>query len=171
VNEEKTLERARAALALKEPVRYLLGAGGKDPRRTTPAVAGACDCSGFVAWCLGTPRKLPKPVPQSMLDYNGGWLSTSGIHHDATGAEAKFREENAGWGARLGGLLVYPDWKDAGNRKRQGHVAVISEVVDGVVTKIIHCSMSNQKGGKSAIQETGPKAFDRADAIYVEWLG
>lgn len=75
---------ARALSALAMDVYYELGTGGFNPAAASPAtlcrrphgVVPCCDCSGFVAWCLGIPRRMNHPF---YVLQNGGRLSTQAM--------------------------------------------------------------------------------------------
>lgn len=59
---------------------YKLGAGGRNPDDGTPFDRdGRCDCSGFVAHCLGIDRKQPD-----------GWVNTTAIVLDAQHPGGRF---------------------------------------------------------------------------------
>ena len=84
---EEAVQRARSAAG--QGCQYALGKGGLHPERPFPwAVAvdaKLCDCSGFVAWCLGVSRQAPVPALP--------WLETTAVYHDAMGAAHGEREE------------------------------------------------------------------------------
>lgn len=93
---------SRARLAMRKGTRYVLGAGGYDPKAPLPHDSNrGCDCTGFVAWAWGIDRrrsrnglvevqsdaliieanrlngnvvKLSKPEPGCVLVYGGIWL-------------------------------------------------------------------------------------------------
>lgn len=93
---------SKARFAIRKDTRYVLGAGGYDPNAELPHDKNrGCDCTGFVAWCLGIDRrrsrndlvevqsdalvieanrpngnvvKLAKPEPGCVLVYGGVWL-------------------------------------------------------------------------------------------------
>jgi hypothetical protein len=93
---------SKARFAIRKNTRYVLGAGGYDPNAELPHDKNrGCDCTGFVAWCLGIDRrrsrndlvevqsdalvieanrpngnvvKLAKPEPGCVLVYGGVWL-------------------------------------------------------------------------------------------------
>lgn len=153
----------RALSACGKATRYKLGAGGRDPRKAHPAVAGQCDCSGFAAWCLGVDRYLPNgSIPHLP---GGEWFETTQLVRDAKSpfgfvAEVYWAE------ARPGDLVVYGD-----RAGKQGHVGVVVEVGQDGPTKVAHCSMGNERRG-DAIRVTGPAAFSGSGAIAarVAWV-
>lgn len=141
----KILARARSQVGLG--VGYSLGCGGWDPdspkaseTTTRKGERGEwCDCSGFVAWCVGLSRRR--------TICPGLWgVSTVSIHRDATTKGRFFCALGKAGGGRLpfdpqpGDLVVYPDRYDPKTRKtRQGHVAVL---VDHTKRLIVDCSGS-----------------------------
>lgn len=154
------VERARSAISL--PIAYKLGAGGRDPRAKTPGAE--CDCSGFVAWCLGVDRYLPRAgVPTHGA---GDWLECSALWRDARSPYG-FTAEVEPDMARIGDLLVYPD-----SGGRQGHVGVVSEVDSDGPTRVVHCSSGNYKSVGRAVRETGVEVFklNRALVARVAWV-
>ena len=107
----------RALSALTCEVDYRLGAGGREPDSTTPADdEGLCDCSGYVAWCLGISRKVTQPA---YVRFNGGWLSTDGMVHDALTVGGILDQVPSDDDAIPGDVVVY------GNGSRIGHTGVI----------------------------------------------
>lgn len=136
----RTLERARASL--EHEVEYKLGKGGYDP---AAPLTSQCDCSGFVAWCIGVPRELP---PRS-----NKWLQTDTFWAGGPPVGPDLFVSVPVTDAQAGDLIVYPD---AGGS--QGHMGVISEVAQGGVTQVIHCSSSNWKNHGDAIGETPPRS-------------
>jgi hypothetical protein len=159
------LDRARAAIG--RPTIYALGRGGRDPLAQHPADENRrCDCSGFVAWVLGTPRRVPDTI---------GWIETSRIVRDAT-VEGKLFHRLASPVA--GDLVGYGDYTDeATGLRRQGHVGILSVVsadVAGAASwwddlRVIHCSVTNSRRG-DAIAETNARAFRRR-GIFMRWHG
>lgn len=139
-NPQRILDRARTSLG-HETV-YKLGKGGYDP---TAPLGKSCDCSGFVAWCIGVPRERP---PRS-----NKWLQTDTFWAGGPSVGAGLFPEVSSGGAQPGDLVVYPD-----GRWGQGHIGIVSEVADGGITRVIHCS-SNWKNHGDAILETEPAAW------------
>jgi hypothetical protein len=122
----------------------------------------ACDCSGYVAWCLGLPRT------PSVLPGNSFW--TNGICADADrpgGVGQLFRRLPA---PVPGALLVYPGRQDRGEG---GHVAIVCEVQGGQVTGILHCAPQNfllapEPGRqRNAIARTDPAPFQGRSDVRV----
>ncbi len=152
---------ARAHSAIGYGTVYALGQGGK--RADAPHPGHECDCSGFIAWVFGTPRKVPTSI---------GWIETSRIAKDATGKRLLFQRV---YDPEPGDIVVFGDWTDATGRRRQGHVGILSEVPaekgpfwwDGL--RVIHCSSGNSKNG-DAIAQTDAKVF-RNRAIFARWIG
>lgn len=119
LNAERLRRRlTRAHLALGQGIRYKLGYGGMDPSRSTPAESrllyrNRCDCSGYVAWCLGLSRK-PKP-------YRPWWIETTNVYRDAVSARRVFRiipEPVPGC------VVVFGDYTRNGI-KHEGHIGLV----------------------------------------------
>ena len=153
--------RARSQMDLK--IKYKLGAGGFDPSKQTCAPAGSCDCSGFVAWCLGVPRKNSNPY---YIQQNGGWFETTAVYRDAF---TEFGFVSPTLNPKPGDLLVYPDRKG-----KQGHIGIVSNVDVPDNFKIIHCSSSNYRALGTAVYETAVSWFNKGGvaAVYcrVAWV-
>lgn len=145
VTRSDVVTRARSAIGQGK---YKLGQGGRVPRNPAPFVDEMCDCSGFVAWCLGIDRYQPGKVS------GGDWIETTQVYVDAQDDAGLFVRTMV---PRPGDVIVYPDRKG-----KQGHIGVVSEVEDGKVSKVIHCASSNKNG---AVQETGPDVFIARSAI------
>src|SRR5215207_6104409 len=98
-------------------LRYVLGAGGRDPSAKSPGdLTAACDCSGFVCWAIGLDRKQPQ--------FHWGWISTDSM-------VATARVKNNGWFDEIprpepGCLVVYPGMHAKGKRVRIGHVGLVT---------------------------------------------
>lgn len=130
---------------------YGLGKGGMRPHDPHPwDSAHKCDCSGFVAWCLGVSRQTDDPWYKS---FNGGWFETTAIARDCETPYGHFALVTRPH-AQPGDLLVYGDYKGSDGKTRQGHVGVCSEVDGKGPTKVIHCSRGNERKTGDAIQET-----------------
>lgn len=153
--------------------RYCLGAGGKDPVAADPFGRCAkpekhthdgervfCDCSGFVAWCIGKPRKLD----------GYGWIYTDQLVKDAArdlgphdlGVSVPKVE------AMVGDIVVYGsvDTDGDGDRDLIGHVGIISWVRPGGVrtlgdVRVIHC----QARGDVAVVETDGRIWERRGVV------
>ncbi|WP_157179566.1 hypothetical protein [Rhizobium sp. CF142] len=69
----------RALSATDKGTRYGLGTGEMDPGNPSPAANRKCDCSGFVAWCLGMSRKTREAF---YLKWDGGWIGTIAVSKD-----------------------------------------------------------------------------------------
>jgi CHAP domain len=132
---------ARAKSARGRGIEYKLGRG-IDPEDLLPGGGRGCDCTGFVLWVLGQPRRFGSGP-------NAPWIDTSWIWSETPDRETLFSTERQ---PRPGCLAVYPD----GVIAEQGHVALVTEVEDGVVQRVIHCSSVNTRLGGEAILETEP---------------
>ena len=152
------MQRARHALTHSVAL-YKLGSGGWNPETDLPeSRAGYCDCSGFVSWVIGEPRKTANDFLRSV---NGGWIETTGIVKDARSPDGMFTMVEV---PKVGDLFV---WGDSGGK--QGHVGIISEVKDNKATKVIHCSSGNSRSHGKAILETSAALFHRRGGIYVKF--
>lgn len=147
--------------------KYVLGKGGMKPDSASPLnTAGESDCSGFAAWAVGLSRHQPNNVFYKAL--NGGWLETTAMTADGLRPGGLFEKVTV---PEAGDLICYGDRKvktaEGKLKTVQGHVGVISEVVNGKVTRVIHCSSGNYRRMKKAIQETSPEVFYNNGAIYL----
>lgn len=148
----------RAFSQVGRPIKYKLGAGGREPLALSPADHdGLCDCSGFVSWCVGLDRYQPRSL--LLVKFNGGWISTSAIVFDALHPRSE-----SGWFTRierpeLGCVVAYPD-TGKGKAKKQGHTGIVSafNFAGPGSLKVIHCSSSNSRRGP-AVQETRGEFF------------
>jgi len=150
--------RARRALEESQEsggVIYALGKGGFKPGADVPwNDARGCDCSGFVAWCLGLNRHTDHPWYREV---NGGWLETTAIVHDALGPFGMFDAIPLDE-ARPADVIVYGD-KDG----HQGHVGLI--VATNPEVEVIHCSSGNFKATKNALASAGPDLWLKRGGI------
>ena len=138
--------------------KYVLGKGGRNPQADSPLQDGACDCSGFVAWCIGLDRYQPGKVA------GGDWIETSAMVRDANYDRNLFVPMNE---RRPGYILVWGD-----KNGRQGHTGIISAVdAHGKVTRVIHCSSGNYRTKGVAIAETDPGVFLTNGAMVVRFKG
>lgn len=142
----------RAYAAANTPIQYGLGKGGFDPDLATPAPAGLCDCSGFVAWCLGFSRQVKDKF---YLNFNNGWFETTAIWNDIGSSYGILHACKPIPGA----VIVYPD-----SQGHQGHVGII---IDEKL--VVHCSVGNDKKG-NAIQFTAPDVFTKNPVTRIGWL-
>jgi cell wall-associated NlpC family hydrolase len=127
-----------------------------------------CDCSGFVAWCLGVDRYLATQFPHYEM---GQWFETSAVYKDAKSPFGFVTE--VPWKASLpGDVLVYGDRKDSAGKVRQGHIGIVSEVTDQGPVSVVHCSLGNWKREGDAIWETDCTPFIAGQAITaaVAWV-
>ena len=138
----------RASSALGKGTKYVLGSS---------LVGSECDCSGFVAWCFGVPRKVNLDL---YVRWNGGWFETTAIYRDAKSPYGFFREVPLAQ-AQPGDVFVWGD-----SHGRQGHIGIITE--EGGA-KVIHCSKGNWARTGDAVQETPPDVFLKNDAIVARW--
>jgi len=149
----------RARSAVNSAIAYKLGSGGMHPNDALPSKDGLCDCSGFVSWVLGLSRQTTIPFYKRY----GGWIFTDSMVADVESASGIFERLHS---PEPGCIVVY------GAGKKIGHVGIVSEVANGVMKKVIHCSSGNSRtfAGRS-IQETGPAVFNRADTVWGRFVG
>lgn len=159
------IERARSALAVQraarvqplEPVPYRLG-GPVDTQSIDPPAAGF-DCSGFVSWAA----KLGEV-----------WETTRIVRDALSGAPQLFQRVPD---PRRGCLLVYPDYaavpqiKGAARTEHDGHVAIVSEIVQAVgkppeISRIIHCSRLVQGMRLNLQPGTKPDGVIESDPLW-----
>jgi hypothetical protein len=133
---------ARANAAVQQGIHYKLGKGGMNPGSPTPASGGLCDCSAFVAWCLGMSRKTDELFYKN---FNGGWIETTAVWTDIDSTVGIFESTSK----RPGAVVVYPD--------ASGHEGHIGIIVDG--THVVHCSHGNDTNAGNAVQITGLSVF------------
>lgn len=180
-------ERARRGDAARKGPRgyYGLGCGGTDPKAPLPwgtyqarpgedaarvkvrRSVGAlwCDCSGFIAWLLGVPRKI------AGYARGYGWLSTDGLIADADDPAVELVQ----WvplGATIEPwvcLVVYGsvDTDHDGDRDRIGHVGIVIGVPVGwtyqgaaslELLTILHCAASKSDTGAIRVSDGKPWA-------------
>jgi murein DD-endopeptidase MepM/ murein hydrolase activator NlpD len=144
---------ARARTAVGKKIRYKLGEGGMNPKAKLPTANNLCDCSGFVCWVLGLSRKSDIPFYKKY----GGWIYTDSMVADVRSDAGIFEKLNV---PEVGCIVVY------GAGAAIGHVGLVSEVTNGKMKKVIHCSSGNDSKFSDSIQETAPAVFDRADALW-----
>ncbi len=174
----EVLRRARSILGWRDaagrPPVYRLPYpnGGSDPARPHPFAShegrAVCDCSGFVAWCLGVPRRRPGYGKGGPVD---GYVSTDSMYWDATkGPRAMLRPA-----VELvpGLVLVYPGRFAAGLRIGVGHTGILASVPAGIpagtpewwrLATAIHCSSGNSKQGH-AVSETSAAIWGKRGVI------
>ncbi len=152
---EQVIQRARSAIG--HGCAYKLGMGGYNPSAVWPWNSrGECDCTGFLAWCLGLSRQTDNPWYEKM---NGGWLESTAIVRDCATPYGFF--DLVRWEqAAIGDVLAYPD-----RGTKQGHVGIVSAVDATGPTQAIHCSSGNWRTREDAIQETGVGLWRLAEAI------
>ena len=143
----------RAKSSTNKGIRYKLGSGGMNPSLPLPTSNKLCDCSGFVCWVLGLSRETTIPFYKKL----GGWIYTDSMVSDINSPSGIFERITT---PEVGCIVVY------GAGAQIGHVGIVSEVVNGKMSKVIHCSSGNDKKYNDSIQETSPSVFNRADALW-----
>lgn len=144
---------SRAQAAVGQGIRYKLGKGGMKPGSPTPASGGQCDCSGFVAWCLGMSRQTNELFYKN---FNGGWIETSAVWADIGSSVGIFDATSK----KPGAVVVYPD----GNG-HEGHIGILMDA-----THVVHCSKGNDTQFGNAIQITPLTVFNNNPKTRYGWL-
>lgn len=148
----------KAKSVIGKGIRYKLGHGGIDEKFNLPTKDNLCDCSGFVCWVLGLSRKTEIPFYKK----HGGWIYTDSMVDDINSQSGVFERLNF---PEVGCIVVY------GAGKAIGHVGIVSEVENGIMKKVIHCSSGNDASVSDSIQETSPKIFNRPDSLWGKYAG
>jgi hypothetical protein len=120
----------------------------------------ACDCSGFVCWALGMPRRV---APDAFTTPDG-WIHTDSIHADALGSGQLFQAREH---AAPGCIVVYPKPPD----KAFGHIGIVTAAdVAGKATRVVHCGAENFKTAPfDAIKNNAPTAFELQPGSVYAW--
>jgi hypothetical protein len=158
------IARARSQIGLTTT--YTLG-GGTVSGDSCRDGDGACDCSGFVLWCLGLKRRWPD-LPW-LKEATGGWLNTDGLWYD--GAVGPCRFVSPLTDPRPGAIIVYPaSWMSKMTGPKVGHCGIVSTVGTEVAQhRVVHCSAGNVRRNKDAIAETGLDVFMRVPSARFFW--
>jgi hypothetical protein len=144
---------ARAHAAVAQGIRYKLGQGGMNPGSPTPGHDNQCDCSGFVAWCLGMSRHT---ADQFYVHFNGGWIETTAVWTDVGQSVGIFDETSK----KPGAVVVYPD-----AHGHEGHIGIIIDA-----NSVVHCSKGNDTQYGNAIQITPLTVFNNNPNSRFGWL-
>lgn len=146
---------ARARSAIGQSCSYLLGAGGMHPEADVPwGNPPECDCTGFLAWCLGVSRKSTNPF---YVEFDGGWISSEAIFRDCATPFGFF--DGLGWTeAKPGDVLVFGN-RTSGGVTHHGHVGLVATAGKNGPLSVVHCSLGNWRKTGDAIQETGPEVW------------
>ena len=155
------LEKARSASG--HQIKYQLGEGGMTPNAILPGNRSrGCDCSGYVCWCIRLGRQTNHVL---YTRFNGGWINTDAIVHDANSTTGFFTRLDK---PKIGGIIVYPSKRPS---IRYGHVGIITGVRNNMVTKVIHCSLGNYRQSGDAIMETNADVFNKPGVIFAWYEG
>jgi LysM repeat protein len=133
--------------------------GGYDPAFHLPTKDNFSDCSGFICWVLGISRVTKIPFYKAL----GGYINTNAMVKDINSTTGIFEKLNT---PEPGCIVVY-----GGSKGRYGHVGLVSEVVNGEISRVIHCSHGNYQQFHDAIQETNAHVFNRPDAVFGRFIG
>ena len=145
------IARAQSATALG--IRYKLGKGGMNAGSPTPGAGGQCDCSGFIAWCLGMSRKTTQNF---YVNFNGGWIETTAVWTDIGTPVGIFESTQK----KPGAIVVYPDANG-----HQGHIGIVVSA-----SLVIPCSKGNDTRFGNAIQSTPLTVFNNNPKTRFGWL-
>ncbi len=149
---DELIARARSQIGLK--IRYALG-GGSVSSDSCRDEHGGCDCSGFVLWCLGWPRR--DATAAWLKHATNGWLNTDAIWYDAAEGPGQYVTP---CDRAPGALIVYPAaWMSKQPGPKVGHIGILT-----APDRVIHCSSGNQRRGGDAIAETETAVFDRVSS-------
>jgi len=155
---------ARAKSMIGASIRYRLRDhnGGSDPFSSDPAShwdgGVTCDCSGFVAWCLGYDRYQPKEFP-------GGWINTNSmIASSLIGDGTWFGHPRP---TLLPGDLIVYGSRVVDGKRRVGHVGIITGLDPMRAT---HCSAGNDRKFGYAVAETDDKPWRGKPKRYLRYL-
>lgn len=155
---EEVVTRACSQIGLK--TRYALG-GGTVSGSTCQDLTKACDCSGFILWCLQWRRRYSDET--WLKKATGGWLNTDGIWYDAAQGPERFVTQVDE--PMRGALVVYPArWMSKQDGPKVGHIGILS-----AVDKVIHCSSGNMRQFGDAIAETPLTLFLRWPSTIFVW--
>mgnify|MGYP002639546124 FL=1 len=129
---------------------YTLGAGGYGWAQRE--FDDECDCSGFMAFCLGLSRK-----PSTAFQVKGRqyWFSTDSMV--AAGKEGLFFREVGS--LTPGSIVAYPD-RNRDGKVTQGHTAYVSEIRNGIPFGY-DCSSSQSRKTGDAIKLRSLAFFNR----------
>ncbi len=157
---DEVIEKAKSAFG--KGVKYKLGGGGmaKDLNHHLPSHSDNCDCSGFVCWVFGISRQSDIPFYKTL----GGWINTDTMVLDIKSHAGVFVKLDI---PEKGCIAVYARRK----KDSYGHVGIVSEVENGIMKKVIHCSKGNDKPQGNSIQETSAKVFDASDVFFGRFVG
>jgi hypothetical protein len=116
-----------------------------------------------VCWCLGISRQTTHPL---YVSFNGGWINTDAIVHDANRQTGFFIQLPA---PKVGSLVVFPSRRPT---RKVGHVGIVTQINSaGKILKVLHCSSGNFRSSGDAIKETPPTVFQQSDTILAWYEG
>ena len=159
-------EAVQRALSQVGQGRYDLGAGGRNPSNKSPFGAPRsarnkdkggrdwCDCSGFIAWCLGYDRVQNLGTKEEL------WYSCREIISDSYHDNPKLFSQFKGI-VNPGDIIVY----GPKGKMKWGHIGIVTKVLPGFVrgshdwwkfVEVTHCSTGN---GGVAIRTSNAKLW------------
>jgi hypothetical protein len=173
---EIAVERARRMA--KQKTTYILGAGGRDPKASTPLTkrngALGSDCVGFTSWCLQHDRYQPET-----FELYDGWINTDSLMMDAKGRRSWYAPVTK---PEPGDVVVYPSLYKDGKRVRMGHIALVVEVPtefpDGFSfgqqdrrawlhrVLVIDCAAASNRKPYAITETRASASWDKADAMF-----
>lgn len=160
----------RAVDMINYPSRYHLGSGGSDPGAISCFVAstdgvGQCDCSGFVAWCLGYDRWQKRLYSDRDL---GEYVSTDSMVEDANRHQILFRRTS---NPRAGDLICYPGKRNHGRRVHIGHVGILIQPPNAPGPSVIDCASGKDRrsAGISVARRSIATWIGKPDWCYLEY--
>lgn len=119
-----------------------------------------------MCWALGISRKTDHPL---YVQFNGGWINTDAMVHDANTAGGLFICLTA---PRVGCLVVYGALPP---RRKVGHVGIVTGIepshAGARATRVLHCSHGNHRTLADAVIETDLRMFSTPDAVFVGYHG
>ena len=172
---------ARARVIAAGPSRYKLGAGGRNPLAMTPftdrdGVLG-CDCVGFTAWCLGHDRYQPKT-----FSHYDGWINCDSLMADARGGQSWYEQVRK---PESGDVVVFPSIVVHGERKRIGHIGLVTFVPANMPDDVYGLSDTERRrwllkvgvidcagarvrrdSGRAVTETTAAASWDKPDAMF-----
>lgn len=157
---------ARARSQIGRKTAYVLG-GGTVAGESCRDEHDACDCSGFLLWCLRLKRRYPEE--RWLTQATGGWLNTDGLWYDGVVGPSRFVHTIDT--PRPGALIIYPaSWMSKMTGPKVGHCGIVTAVGTEVAAhRVIHCSAGNARRSKDAIAETTFDVFMRVPSARFFW--
>ncbi|HEY1121288.1 MAG TPA: hypothetical protein VGE67_06790 [Haloferula sp.] len=158
LEEQALIDRARSAIG--KDTRYVLGKGGMRPLDPHPAQDGECDCSGFIAWVLGSSRQSKNEFYVKELE---GWMDVTRMQKDIL-TEGGFLKPCA---PKPGCFAAYGSGDESAR-----NIALVTEVVlrDGklVPSKVVGCTRNNAQTGDAILEYPADDFVKDPTTVYGE---